>query len=97
MHARVTTSQMDPARLDDALAFYQREILPGIRQAPGCEGVWVLGDRATGRSIAISLWASEADMLANEALYQEARMKLEAAAAPAQVGTRASYEVLLQA
>ena len=97
MHARVTSSQMDPAQMDAALTFYQREILPNIRQAPGCHGIWVLDDRTTGQRLAISFWASEADMLANEAMYQDAIAKLQAEAAPPQVSTRASYEVLLQA
>ena len=98
MYARVTMGQGDPTTLTEGLARYQQDILPGIRQAKGCQGVWILGDRATGKTLAISLWDSEADLQANESMYQDALRRLAATATgTAPTSQRETYEVLLQA
>ena len=96
MLARVTIGQADPARMDEGIARYQQQFLPRFQQATGFRGIWILGDRRTGKILAVSLWESEADMQANESVYQEAirAPELEVGAPPP---TRETYEVLLQA
>ena len=65
MHARLMTSQFQLDKLEEAGQLYRESILPEVRQLPGFKGRLVLGDRSTGKSIAITLWESEADARAS--------------------------------
>ena len=62
MRARLTFSQMNPEKFDEVLAIYETSTLPGIRQTPGNRGSLLLVDRATGKSIAVSLWEADTDL-----------------------------------
>ena len=53
MYLRVTPGQNDPAKADEMIRLVP-EISAAIRQLPGCQGVQVAVDRATGRSVAVS-------------------------------------------
>ena len=94
MHARVTTGQVNPDQIDEAMRVYRNDLLPTIQRGQGFKGVTVMADRATGKTLAVSLWESEAAMMAAEADYQAALTKL----APFAVGqgSRQNYEVLVQ-
>ena len=61
-HARVNMRQIQAGKMDDAIRTYQDSTLPRARGQQGSTGALVLTDRGTGKVIAISLWASEADM-----------------------------------
>lgn len=65
MHARTTTTQADPARIDAGLAVIRDEVLPAVSAMDGCVGMSVLVDRESGRCIATTAWQSEADLLAS--------------------------------
>ena len=74
MRARVTFTQMSPDKFAEVVAIYCESTLPAARQSPGNQGVMLLTDRNTGKGIAVSLWETEADMLASESesgYYQE--------------------------
>lgn len=73
MHARVTTVQIRPGMLDEAIAVYQDSVAPAAQQQPGCRGIYLLTDRDSGKGISITFWDSEADMTAGESsgYYQE--------------------------
>ena len=64
-HARVSTRQFQAGKMEEAIRIYQDDIVPQARGQQGSTGALVLTDRSTGKVIAISLWASEADMNAN--------------------------------
>jgi heme-degrading monooxygenase HmoA len=55
---------MDPARIDEHLEYYRREIAPQIKAAPGFQALRVLVNRATGQGVSGSVWADEAAMRA---------------------------------
>ena len=65
MHVRTTTTQADPARIDDGVAVIRDEVLPAVTAMDGCVGLSVLVDRESGRCIATTAWQSEAALLAS--------------------------------
>ena len=66
MHARVSTFEGDPGRLDDSTRRAMEQTLPAVRQFAGFEGVLSLVDRTTGKSITITLWRDEQAMRQSE-------------------------------
>lgn len=61
MYARVTTIQISPYRLDEAIGILREQVVPAIQQQNGFKGYLMLVDRGTGNSINITLWEEEAD------------------------------------
>ena len=66
MHARVTTIEMDPSRLDQAISELEENELPSWREIDGFRGFTLLADRASGKVIGTSYWDSEEQMNASE-------------------------------
>lgn len=58
MHARATTLQGSPDRVDAAIEQY-RASLTMFRDMPGNRGAFLLIDRSAGRGIGVTLWDSE--------------------------------------
>lgn len=75
MYARSTTITADPARADEGIAFVRDQVWPAVREMPGCLGLSLLVDRATGRSIATTSWESEAAMRATEGSVRDMRIR----------------------
>lgn len=61
MYARVTTIQISPYRLEEAIGVLREQVVPVIEQQNGFKGYLMLVDRGTGNSINITLWEEEAD------------------------------------
>ena len=59
MHARMTTIQGTPDRLDQMAEQFQADVVPQLRDLDGFEGYVLMGDRGDGRAIAITFWSSE--------------------------------------
>ena len=66
MYARVTTFQVEPSKLDEALEVTQSAILPAMKQQQGFKGVLTLVDRPAGKAKSITLWETEADLKAGD-------------------------------
>ncbi len=66
MHARLTTRQIEPGRIDEAIGIYRDTVVPAVSQQQGSKGGLVMTDRGTGKLMAISLWETEADLRAYE-------------------------------
>ncbi len=64
MHARLTTRQIEPDRIEEAIGIYRDTVVPAVSQRPGSKGGLVMTDRGTGQVMAISLWETEADLRA---------------------------------
>jgi hypothetical protein len=62
--ARVTTFTGTPEQIDEGLRLYREQALPWLREASGFRGFVALVDRAGGRSMGLTLWAS-ADVAAD--------------------------------
>ncbi len=97
MFARVTIGQFPPAKMDEATGIYRDSVVPAAKQQKGFNGLYVLGDRKTGKGLTIALWETEADMLAgeNSGYYQQqvAKFKDLFSAPP----VREAYEVTVRA
>ncbi len=93
MNARVTIVQVLPGKMDEAVDLYRNSVVPAAKQQKGYKGVYPLTDRNTGRGISITLWETEADMMAgeNSGYYQQQLAKFkEVFGAPP---VRESYDV----
>ncbi len=66
MYARVVTVQIQSEMMDEAITIFREDIDPVAKQQKGCTGGYLLTDQATGKALSISLWETEADMLAGE-------------------------------
>jgi len=89
---RVVTIKMDPAKVDEHLAFFTSEVVPDMRKRPGFLAVRNMVNRATGQGSVGSVWTDEAARQAGEASAKE-RQKL-AEARGVTIG-EASYRTIL--
>ena len=79
MYARVTTIQISPYRLEEAIGVLREQVVPTIQQQNGFKGYLMLVDRGTGSSINITLWEEETDREVtgpNSEYYREAIGKI---------------------
>ena len=97
MNARVTTVQVQPGKWEEAIGIYRDHVIPAAQSQQGFRGAQLLTNRTTGQGLSVTMWDSEADMVAGEAsgYFQEqlARFKDIFTAPPA----REQYEVSAQA
>ncbi len=95
MHARVTTTKVKPDRVDEAIGLFQG--LEGLlNQQRGTKGAMLLVDRSSDTGISVTLWETEADMLAVESsgVYKEALSRfVDVFSAPPE---QAHYEVAVR-
>jgi heme-degrading monooxygenase HmoA len=73
MHVRVTTLQMQPDKIDDAVAGLEQNDIPMFKELDGFKGFTLIADRSSGKAIANSYWESEEAMRASEDAVTEAR------------------------
>jgi len=81
MNARVTIVQIVPGKLDEAVSLYRDSVVPAAKQQKGFKGLYLLTltDRNAGKGISITLWETEADMIAgeNSGYYQQQLAKFK--------------------
>ncbi|HSK15856.1 MAG TPA: hypothetical protein VK915_06765 [Gaiellaceae bacterium] len=92
MHSRVTLVEIDTLRADvaSAVALFEREVMPALREKKGFEGALVLAT-PEGKGMIVSFWETEeaAEAAADFATAQLERYVMLFAAPPG----RESYEV----
>ena len=76
MHARVTTLELDPDRLDEAVAQIEEEHMPAFKSIDGFRGFTLMLDRKSGRVVATSYWATQDHLQASEDAMQPHRDQL---------------------
>lgn len=79
MYARVTTIQISPYRLDEAIGTLREQVAPAMQQQDGFKGYMMLVDRSTGKSLNITLWEGEEDRQVtgqNSSYYRDAIGKI---------------------
>ena len=96
MYARVTIVQVLPGKEDEAIGIFRDSVVPAAKEQKGHKGHYLLSDRKSGKSIAISLWETEADLTAGESSghYQQQLAKFKGIFAAPPV--REDYEVTVQ-
>jgi heme-degrading monooxygenase HmoA len=77
MFARMTTFQIKPEFLQDAIGLFRRNVIPSARKQKGFRGACLLMDRPAGKGISVTFWRTEKDAQANEEnrYYQEQLVK----------------------
>jgi heme-degrading monooxygenase HmoA len=60
----VTRISMDPAKIDENIEFFKKEIAPQIKAAPGYRALRNMINRQTGEGIAGTIWDDEPSMRA---------------------------------
>lgn len=94
MFARSGTFFVDPAHFEEALAFYgtgqAREYLGSESNVGGI----LLGNRATGKLLGVSLWPSPAEMEASEEDSQRLRVGVQRAGRGTTPIVRETWELL---
>jgi heme-degrading monooxygenase HmoA len=94
MHARVSTIEGPPDRVDEGVDRVINTVIPMLREIPGFDGVLSLVDRSSGRSLTITLWDSEEALRTSEEQASQLRSQAAGdlgATAPPQVDR---YEVV---
>ena len=79
MHARVSTFSGDASGMDQVTAQARDVVLPAARELAGFKGMVAMGDRTTGKVVAITFWESEQAMRDSEEAAN--RMRSDAARA----------------
>jgi heme-degrading monooxygenase HmoA len=59
MHVRVSTFEGSPDQIDAGIELGRTQVLPACQQLNGFEGLLMLVDRTSGKSIALTFWESE--------------------------------------
>ena len=62
MFARVTIWEARPERLDNMIHEIEEHALPALRRQDGFAGVQLLGERGSGKVLAVTLWESKQAM-----------------------------------
>lgn len=75
MHARVSTFQGPADQIDAGMRAAVDEILPAVRQVPGFKGILFLGDRQSGKTVAVTLWESEQALRESEERANQLRQQ----------------------
>jgi heme-degrading monooxygenase HmoA len=88
MHARVTTLEVPPDRMDDATRHVREQVVPRLSQMEGFKGLVALGSRQSGKLQGVAFWESEEALRATD----EAVVPIREGAAEAAGGTVAGVE-----
>jgi heme-degrading monooxygenase HmoA len=94
MFARVRTTNGVPGKVDEGIRQFRDVVVPSYENVAGFKGGYMLVDRAKGKLIGVTLWASEADLHATEATSQRLRTAGSQAAGGA-VHSVEVYEVVV--
>lgn len=68
---------MDPAKIDENVDFFRREVLPQIKAGPGFRAVRNMINRQTGEGMVGTLWTDRAAMEAAAEAAEERRRRAE--------------------
>jgi heme-degrading monooxygenase HmoA len=96
MYARVTFSQINPGMEEENTHITKDSVIPSAKKQKGYIGLYQLADRKNKKGIVITLWESEADMIAAETngFYQQQVAKFkDIVSGPT---TREAYEVIIK-
>ena len=61
MYLRVVTSQIKTDSVTEAIQIWRDQLIPILKEIKGYKCGYLSGDRNSGKSMAISIWETEAD------------------------------------
>jgi len=76
MHARLSTIQMEPSKVDETIARFEEEDLPELEKLDGFRGFTMIVDRSSGKVVATAYWDSPEEMAASEEAVSEIRQRV---------------------
>ena len=94
MHARVTTIEGLPDKMDDATRHAREQTLSQLQQMDGFRGFVALGDRQSGKLLGLAFWESEEALRATEGAASSVRSGVAEAAGGTVAGVE-QYEVVV--
>ncbi len=94
MHARLTTIEGSPDRMDEATRHVQEQTLPQLRQMDGFKGFVALGDRQSGKLVGVAFWEDEEALRATEGAVSGVRSGAAEAVGGSVAGVE-EYEVVV--
>jgi heme-degrading monooxygenase HmoA len=92
VHARVSIFEGPPFKIDALVNQAREQVLPQARQMDGFKGLIALGDRQSGKTLAITFWEDEEAMRASEEAANQLRSESAEASGEQIVGVE-RYEV----
>jgi heme-degrading monooxygenase HmoA len=94
--ARVSIGQSDPARFDESVARLNEMVISRVREMPGFQHAYWLGDQATGKWLSVVVFDSEEHLRQTDEMANRLRQQ---AAGPLGVKFTAveAYEVAAEA
>jgi hypothetical protein len=95
MFARVTITQGNPDQFEQTVRYLQEQLIPSVKGMPGLVAGYWLGDRQTGKGLAITLWETAEALQASEAQAGQVRSQGVQAVGAALQGVE-RYEVVGQ-
>jgi heme-degrading monooxygenase HmoA len=93
MHARVSTYELAPDKLDEGIRGF-REAMDRIRALNGLQEAYVLIDRENGQAVTITLWDTADSMVSSRVAASRARSDA-ARAADGEVKSSCEYEIAI--
>ncbi len=93
MHARVTTSETSPDKVEDAIKRIKETVIPAVKRLQGFKAGYWLADRATGKAFGLTLFESETALRATEDAAAQIR---SLASAVTKITGVERYEVVVQ-
>jgi heme-degrading monooxygenase HmoA len=94
MHARLTTIEGVPDKMDDATRHVREQTLSQLQQMEGFRGFVALGDRQSGKLLGLAFWESEEALRATEEAVSSVRSEAAEAAGGTVAGVE-QYEVVV--
>ena len=67
MNAKVVKFQIKQGKRDDVVRLFEEFVIPGAKKQKGFMGGMLLTDSHTNYATSVSLWKTEADIIASEA------------------------------
>ena len=95
MYARVTNTQVVGDKIDEAISVWRDKLEPRLKQTKGFKGVYVMGDRGTGKGLSITLWETKEDADATLATQPQSLALFEGLLS--ETPSVDTYEVVFQA
>ena len=75
MHARISTLQVDPSKIDDVANGLKERDVPEWEQLDGYKGFTLMADRQSGKVVGVSFWESADAMSNSEEKVKGARQR----------------------
>jgi len=66
MHVRTANIQINSGKMQEAIDIFNSSVVPAQKAQKGYQGSYLMTNASSGKAIAISIWETEADMLASE-------------------------------